>query len=85
MNTCPARAQFHDVAGVGEAFGGNICHRERFVKGDPERAFAQAEEIVEESFEIPNGLPVRHGTAHSGRARQRRKALSCGVRRPIRF
>ena len=45
--------EFHDVAGVGELFGGNICHRERFVKGDPERAFAQAEEIVEESFEFP--------------------------------
>ncbi len=49
----PGAGEFHDVAGVGEVFGGNICHRERFVKGDPERAFAQAEEIVEESFEFP--------------------------------
>ena len=45
--------EFHDVAGVGEQFGGNICHRERFVKGDPHAAFAQAEAIVEESFEFP--------------------------------
>ncbi|MGH7873574.1 MAG: xanthine dehydrogenase family protein molybdopterin-binding subunit [Candidatus Binatia bacterium] len=45
--------EFHDVAGVGEQFGGNICHRERFVKGDPERAFSEAEEIIEESFEFP--------------------------------
>lgn len=45
--------EFHDVAGVGEVFGGNICHRERFVKGDPDAAFAQADEIVEETFEFP--------------------------------
>jgi CO/xanthine dehydrogenase Mo-binding subunit len=45
--------EFHDVAGVGEPFGGNICHRERFVKGDPDSAFARAEEIIEESFEFP--------------------------------
>jgi CO/xanthine dehydrogenase Mo-binding subunit len=45
--------EFHDVAGVGETFGGNICHRERFVKGNPDKAFAEAEEIVEETFEFP--------------------------------
>ncbi len=45
--------EFHDVAGVGERFGGNICHREHFVKGDPASAFAQADEIVEECFEFP--------------------------------
>ena len=45
--------EFHDVAGVGERFGGNICHRERFVKGDPDSAFAKAEEIIEETFEFP--------------------------------
>ena len=38
---------------MGERFGGNICHREHFVKGDPASAFAQADEIVEESFEFP--------------------------------
>jgi len=45
--------EFHDVAGVGERFGGNICHREYFLKGDPDKAFAQAEEIIEETFEFP--------------------------------
>jgi CO/xanthine dehydrogenase Mo-binding subunit len=45
--------EFHEVAGVGESFGANICHRERFVKGDPDKAFAGAEEIVEETFSFP--------------------------------
>ena len=45
--------EFHEVAGVGESFGANICHRERFVKGDPDKAFAGAEEIVEETFTFP--------------------------------
>jgi CO/xanthine dehydrogenase Mo-binding subunit len=45
--------EFHDVAGVGAGFGGNICHRERFVKGDPDRAFANAEEVIDETFEFP--------------------------------
>jgi CO/xanthine dehydrogenase Mo-binding subunit len=45
--------EFHDVAGVGEFFGGNICHRERFVNGDPDQAFGHADEIVEETFEFP--------------------------------
>jgi len=45
--------EFHDVAGVGETFGGNICHRERFTKGNPDQAFATADEIVEETFTFP--------------------------------
>jgi CO/xanthine dehydrogenase Mo-binding subunit len=45
--------EFHDVAGVGERFGGNICHREHFTKGDPESVFAQAEEVIDETFEFP--------------------------------
>ena len=45
--------EFHDVAGVGETFGGNICHRERFTKGDPDQAFAAADEIVDETFTFP--------------------------------
>ena len=45
--------EFHDVAGVGERFGGNICHREQLVKGDPDSEFAKADEIVEETFEFP--------------------------------
>jgi CO/xanthine dehydrogenase Mo-binding subunit len=48
-----ATGEFHDVAGVGERFGGNICHRERFVKGDPDRAFANADEVIDETFEFP--------------------------------
>jgi CO/xanthine dehydrogenase Mo-binding subunit len=45
--------EFHDVAGVGETFGGNICHRERFTKGEPDQAFAQADEIIDETFTFP--------------------------------
>lgn len=45
--------EFHDVAGVGETFGGNICHRERFTKGDPDKAFAEAEAVIEETFSFP--------------------------------
>ena len=45
--------EFHDVAGVGENFGGNICHRENFIKGNPQAAFVQAEEIIDETFEFP--------------------------------
>ena len=48
-----AAGEFHDVAGVGEQFGGNICHRETFVKGDPVAAFAGADEIIDETFEFP--------------------------------
>ena len=45
--------EFHDVAGVGEIFGGNICHREHFVKGDPDQAFGEADAIVDETFTFP--------------------------------
>ena len=45
--------EFHEVAGVGEAFGGNICHRERFTKGDPDELFADVDEIVDETFTFP--------------------------------
>ena len=46
--------EFHDVAGVGAEFGGNICHREQFVKGEFEHGnFTRAEEIIEENFEFP--------------------------------
>ena len=77
--------EFHDVAGVGEQFGGNICHRERFVKGDPDRAFAQAEEIIEETFEFP--MVCQYAMEpHTAVARvTRRRHHACGARRPIRF
>ncbi|MGZ8499808.1 MAG: xanthine dehydrogenase family protein molybdopterin-binding subunit [Candidatus Binatia bacterium] len=45
--------EFHDVAGVGETFGGNICHRERFTKGNPDQAFAEVDEIIDETFTFP--------------------------------
>ena len=45
--------EFHDVAGVGETFGGNICHRERFTKGEPDKAFADADDIIDETFTFP--------------------------------
>ena len=44
--------EFHDVAGVGETFGGNICHREQFIKGNPDQAFAEADKIVDETFTV---------------------------------
>jgi CO/xanthine dehydrogenase Mo-binding subunit len=54
LHEAPSGAgEFHEVAGVGETFGGNICHRERFTKGDPDKAFAQADRVIEETFEFP--------------------------------
>jgi CO/xanthine dehydrogenase Mo-binding subunit len=54
LHEAPSGAgEFHDVGGVGETFGGNICHRERFTKGHPEKAFTRAHDIVEETFEFP--------------------------------
>jgi CO/xanthine dehydrogenase Mo-binding subunit len=49
----PGTGEFHDVASVGESFGGNICHRERFTKGNPDKAFAAADQVIEETFEFP--------------------------------
>ena len=45
--------QFHDVASVGEQFGGNICHREGYDRGDIAQGFADADEFIEEIFEFP--------------------------------
>ena len=45
--------EFHDVAGVGETFGGNICHREQFIKGNPDQAFPGADRIVDETYSFP--------------------------------
>jgi CO/xanthine dehydrogenase Mo-binding subunit len=45
--------EFHDVAAVGESFGGNICHRESFTRGDPDKAFADADRIIDETYEFP--------------------------------
>jgi len=51
--TSAGSGEFHDVAGVGEQFGGNICHRERFSKGNPDQAFGEADEIIDETFHFP--------------------------------
>jgi CO/xanthine dehydrogenase Mo-binding subunit len=51
--TRPGSGEFHDMAGVGETFGGNICHREEFTRGNPEEAFAKADDIIDETFEFP--------------------------------
>src|SRR5690348_16402288 len=41
------------MAGPGDSNPDNICHRERYEYGDVASGFAQADEIVEESFEFP--------------------------------
>jgi CO/xanthine dehydrogenase Mo-binding subunit len=51
--TLAGAGEFHDVAGVGEKFGANICHRENYSQGDVARGFAEADEIIEESFDFP--------------------------------
>jgi CO/xanthine dehydrogenase Mo-binding subunit len=51
--TRPGSGEFHDLADVGETFGGNICHREEFTRGNPEEAFAKADDIIDETFEFP--------------------------------
>jgi CO/xanthine dehydrogenase Mo-binding subunit len=45
--------EFHEMRGVGEQERSNVCHHECFIKGSPENAFAQAEEIIEETYEFP--------------------------------
>jgi CO/xanthine dehydrogenase Mo-binding subunit len=45
--------EFHDIATVGEAMKPNVCHHEFFERGDVIRGFAQADEIIEETFEFP--------------------------------
>jgi CO/xanthine dehydrogenase Mo-binding subunit len=45
--------EFHDMAGPGDSNPDNICHRERYDYGDVASGFAQADEIIEESFEFP--------------------------------
>jgi CO/xanthine dehydrogenase Mo-binding subunit len=45
--------EFHDIATVGEAMKPNVCHHEFFERGDVIRGFAQADHILEETFEFP--------------------------------
>src|SRR5918992_2327022 len=45
--------EFHDIASVGGAMKPNVCHYEYFERGDIARGFAEADEIIEETFEFP--------------------------------
>jgi CO/xanthine dehydrogenase Mo-binding subunit len=45
--------EFHEMAGVGKVEKSNVCHREHFEKGDAAKGFAEADEIIEETYEFP--------------------------------
>ena len=45
--------EFHDIAGLGGKPQPNVCHFEHYEKGDVARGFAEADEVVEETFEFP--------------------------------
>ncbi|MGH7817945.1 MAG: xanthine dehydrogenase family protein molybdopterin-binding subunit [Candidatus Binatia bacterium] len=45
--------EFHEMKGVGDTAKTNICHHEHFEKGDVLKGFAEADEIIEESYEFP--------------------------------
>ena len=45
--------EFHDIAGVGSAMKANVCHYEYFERGDVTHGFAEADEVIEETFEFP--------------------------------
>jgi CO/xanthine dehydrogenase Mo-binding subunit len=45
--------EFHEMAGVGKEEMSNICHHEHFAKGDTRKGFAEADEIIDETYEFP--------------------------------
>lgn len=45
--------EFHEMAGVGDTEKSNICHHERFTKGDIAAGFAASDEIIEETYDFP--------------------------------
>jgi CO/xanthine dehydrogenase Mo-binding subunit len=45
--------EFHDIATVGAVMKPNVCHHEFFERGDVTGGFAQADQILEETFEFP--------------------------------
>ena len=45
--------EFHEMAGVGKEEKSNVCHHEHFEKGDASKGFAEADEIVDETYEFP--------------------------------
>ena len=45
--------EFHDIATVGAVMKPNVCHYEFYERGDVIRGFAQADHILEETFQFP--------------------------------
>jgi CO/xanthine dehydrogenase Mo-binding subunit len=45
--------EFHDIATVGALMKPNVCHYEFFERGDAVRGFAEADQVLEETFEFP--------------------------------
>jgi len=45
--------EFHEMAGVGKEEKSNVCHHEHFEKGDTPKGFAEADEIIDETYEFP--------------------------------
>ena len=45
--------EFHEMAAVGKEEKSNICHHEHFEKGDAPKGFAEADEIIDETYGFP--------------------------------
>ncbi len=45
--------EFHEMGGVGKQIKSNVCHHEHFAKGDTDKGFEEADEIIEETYEFP--------------------------------
>ena len=45
--------EFHEMTGVGKEEKTNVCHHEHFEKGDASKGFAEADEIIDETYEFP--------------------------------
>ncbi|MGE0845428.1 MAG: molybdopterin cofactor-binding domain-containing protein [Flavobacteriaceae bacterium] len=58
--TDPERAAATDAPKIHDVDGGNVLHRRTFSYGDPQRAFADADEIVEVTTRLPrvNSTPM---------------------------
>jgi CO/xanthine dehydrogenase Mo-binding subunit len=71
----PAVGEFHEMRGVGRPTQSNVCHHESFVMGSPDKGFADADEIVEETYEFPM---IYHYTMepHTAIARYTREGIT---------
>ncbi|MGB7948270.1 MAG: molybdopterin cofactor-binding domain-containing protein, partial [Candidatus Binatia bacterium] len=47
------RGEFHDIASWGDVTRPNVCHQERYEKGDIALGFRASDQIIEEIFEFP--------------------------------